>query len=354
MKALTTMFAALALCAAAGGQSSGFRTGQLRERTDLQEFLTPPSQEGVAEGYWLMEEGIRLYHHSVGEGEAVLFLHGGPGFPHAAAPAGLKRLGAHYEVHLYHQRGCGKSTRPIDRFEAGDYASRAAQLQDALGLAQQLADIERIRRILGVPKLTLVGHSFGGFLAALYAAEFPERVERLVLIAPAEMLVMPQPGGGIFEAVKKRLGDEESVDEFNRYLGRFFQTFGTAFAKSEEELVAINREFAQYFAAALEAEGYSAAAARPADGLDAGWMPFGLYFGLGMQYDLTPGLERIRCPVLIVRGADDFAFSEAGLRTYAQSLPEAQVVTIEDAAHFSLDDRPEEVAAAVRAFLEAP
>ena len=41
------------------------------------------------------------------------------------------------------------------------------------------ATIERIRRILGRDRLTLVGHSFGAFLAAMYAAEFPDRVEAL-------------------------------------------------------------------------------------------------------------------------------------------------------------------------------
>ncbi len=53
-------------------------------------------------------------------------------------------------------------------------------LEQTLGISAQVADIERIRRILGEEKLIMVGHSFGGFLASLYAAEFPEHVARMV------------------------------------------------------------------------------------------------------------------------------------------------------------------------------
>jgi proline iminopeptidase len=52
------------------------------------------------------------------------------------------------------------------------------------------------RTILGGGKLMLVGHSFGGFLASLYAAEFPQHVKALILIAPADVLVFPQEGKG--------------------------------------------------------------------------------------------------------------------------------------------------------------
>ena len=46
----------------------------------------------------------------------------------------------------------------------------------------QLADIERLRRASGETSLILIGHSFGAFLAALYATEFPERVRAPVLV----------------------------------------------------------------------------------------------------------------------------------------------------------------------------
>ena len=92
-------------------------------------------------------------------------------------------------------------------------------MDKTLGLGAQIADIERIRQIMGEDQLILVGHSFGGFLAALYAAEFPEHVKALILVAPAEMLVMPPDSGGLYEQVKPLL-----PDEYASGLCRLFET----------------------------------------------------------------------------------------------------------------------------------
>ncbi len=94
-------------------------------------------------------------------------------------------------------------------------------LERELGLGAQVADMERIRRILCVEKLIIIGHSFGGFWASLYAAEFPERVEALILVAPADVLLIPQTGGGLFEAVRRRL-PEEMQAEYAAYLRDYF------------------------------------------------------------------------------------------------------------------------------------
>lgn len=91
---------------------------------------------------------------------------------------GLENLKKDYRFIYYHQRGCGHSTRPIDTFKSQNFMQNVTVLNKVLGLSAQLADIERIRRILGHERLILVGHSYGGFLASLYAAEFPEHVEK--------------------------------------------------------------------------------------------------------------------------------------------------------------------------------
>ena len=62
---------------------------------------------------------------------------------------------------------------------------------------EQVADIERVRRLLGQERLTVIGHSFGGFIATLYAVEFPERVDRLILVSPWLPWYSPPPGDGL-------------------------------------------------------------------------------------------------------------------------------------------------------------
>jgi proline iminopeptidase len=94
--------------------------------------------------------------------------------------------------------------------------------------------IGRIRRILGTDKLVLAGHSFGGLLAALYAAEFPQHVKALILVAPADLLVMPQAGGGLFGDIERRLPPAMKAG-YADFMKRYFD-FGGVFAKSDADL----------------------------------------------------------------------------------------------------------------------
>ena len=172
-----------------------YEPGMVRAGENLGAPLTAPEQAGD-ERFWDVEQDIQLYHFFEGEGRNVLIVHGGPGYPFAQPWPGLGPLTNEYQFHYYDQRGCGQSTRPIDKFSSTNYYANMTALDQTLGIGAQVADMERIRQILGEEKLLIIGHSFGGFLASLYAAEFPERVEAMILVAPADVLVMPQKDGG--------------------------------------------------------------------------------------------------------------------------------------------------------------
>src|SRR5205807_1836789 len=66
----------------------------------------------------------------------------------------------------YDQRGGGKS--PVGR-------------DVPVGWREHVADLDGIRQVLGLERLTLCGYSWGGLLAVLYLLEHTERVERLAL-----------------------------------------------------------------------------------------------------------------------------------------------------------------------------
>ena len=204
MKKVILILVAVLLLGGIGGgvwfwyamQQPLYQPGMVRNGVNLSASLVPPAQS-TDRDFWIVDGGgasdIRLYHFADGTGTNVLVVHGGPGYPFARPLAGLKSLTANYRFHYYDQRGCGKSSRPIDRFTSSDYYGNMQSLDRTLGIGAQIADIERIRQILGDERIILIGHSFGGFLASLYAAEFPEHVQALILVAPAEMLVMAWP-----------------------------------------------------------------------------------------------------------------------------------------------------------------
>ena len=317
-----------------------YQPGMVRDGVNLGAPLSPPEQSGDPD-FWQVEEDIQLKHFSAGAGRNVLVIHGGPGYPYLQAWPGLEGLAGQYRFHFYDQRGCGESTRPFQTFDSKNYYENMSNLDKTLGLGAQLADIERIRHILGEERLILVGHSFGGFLASLYAAEFPEHVAALVLIAPAETLVMPPPSGGLFAQVGERLPAEMQA-EYEAFIAEYL-SFGDIFSKSEDDLIALNQEFGQYYQAVFPAD-------LPEQGRAGGWMVWAMYISMGQRHDYRPALAVVTAPALVIHGADDLQ-SEDASRIYSQALPNARFAIIQDATHFPFIEQPDEFGRLLADFL---
>ncbi len=320
-----------------------YRPGMVREQKNLSAPLTPPDQPANADA-WLVEPGIELAHFAVGEGRNVLVIHGGPGLPFVQPMSGLEPLTAEFRFHYYDQRGCGNSTRPIDRFKSPNVYENMMALDRSLGLGTQIADIERVRQILGDEKLIVIGHSWGGFLASLYAAEFPEHVEALILISPANVLVMPQPeaDSDLFASVRASLPPEQQA-KFDKFMKEYMD-FSTLFQKSEADLIAMNVEFGKYYRQVMKTS-------MPPPGKPGGWMVWGMYVSMGQRHNYRSALGKVDAPVLVIHGKNDLQ-SEAASRMYAEAFPNARFVTIENASHFSFEDQPGQFAHIVEAFLQ--
>ncbi|MCP4358499.1 MAG: alpha/beta hydrolase [Chloroflexi bacterium] len=319
-----------------------YKPGMVSAAENLRGPLTPPAQTGDAE-FWQVEEDIQLHHFAAGNGRNILIIHGGPGQPFTQPLPGLEPLTNEYQFHYYDQRGSGQSSRPIDTFSSNNYYENMTVLDQTLGLGAQIADIERIRQILGEEQLIIIGHSFGGFLASLYAAEFPQHVESLILIAPADVLVMPQESGGLFEEVRRKL-PENMQAEYDAYLDEYLD-FGNIFNKSEADLVQLNNQFAQYYEAVADVP-----ALDQEQGKAGGWMTMAIYFSIGSRHDFRDALQVVDAPVLIVHGANDIQ-TEAASRIYVDAFANADFQIIEDAGHFSFVEQPEALATAVTDFL---
>ncbi len=326
-----------------------YKPGMVNKGQRLSASLAPPTQpEGLET--WLVEPGIELAHFDEGQGRNVLVIHGGPGAPFSAPVEGLTRLSAEYQFYYYAQRGCGKSTRPFDRFEASNSYENMKTLEKALGLGAQIADIERIRQILGDEKLILVGHSWGGFLATLYAAEFPERVEALVLVSPANILILPQPEAesDLFASVRPRLPADQQA-EFDVFMEGYMD-FNALFDKSESDLIAMNQQFAEYYASVIASEDEIYEVEIPQQGQPGGWMVWAQYLSMGKRHDYSSALADVDVPVLVIHGADDLQ-SEAASRIYVDAFPNSEFIVIENATHFAFEQQPEAFADIVSKFL---
>ncbi len=133
---------------------------------------------------------VTLHYQTMGRGEPVLILSGGPGASSAYLERVYEDVARHARAILLDQRGTGRSVLTHT---------------DSTTLTLRLAveDIETLRKRLGVEKLTLLGHSWGGQLAMAYTVAHPAHVRALILVgsAPTE----PGLGKQISEKLRARL-----------------------------------------------------------------------------------------------------------------------------------------------------
>ncbi|KAF2170370.1 hypothetical protein M409DRAFT_35925 [Zasmidium cellare ATCC 36951] len=179
----------------------------------------------------------KLHYEQYGkpDGKPVLFLHGGPGG--STIPSSTVFFTPlHYRIILHDQRGAGKST------PSGDLRENTS--------AHLVADIETLRRHLGIEKWFLVfGGSWGSALALMYAQAHPGLVGRLVLrgvhTCRREEYAWSRGANGAgrvwpdgYERFLSPLQPHEREDPIRAY-----HDLLTSEAVSEEEKVAATREW---------------------------------------------------------------------------------------------------------------
>lgn len=112
---------------------------------------------------------VQLAVRMAGDGPTCIFVHGGPGQgSRSFEQLGGDALQPFLRMVYLDQRGSGASDN------AADYH-----------LDRMVQDIEDVRSALGVPKVCLIAHSFGGILATVYAQRHPEHVSALVMLNAA-------------------------------------------------------------------------------------------------------------------------------------------------------------------------
>lgn len=149
---LVVILCCIATACSTGGETASAPSGS-----------APVSEMSVEAG------GVTLHVRTVGLAEAaatVITVHGGPGLSLQAMAPFEKLAVPGRRVVSYDQRGAGASTGPAD----GDF-----------GFAAQVADLEAVRVASGADEVDLIGESWGGAIAAAYAADHPDHVRSLVL-----------------------------------------------------------------------------------------------------------------------------------------------------------------------------
>jgi proline iminopeptidase len=220
--------------------------------------------------------GVEIFERRVGTGLPVVVLHGGPGAHHDYLLPGFDALARNRELIYYDQRGGGRS--PVGR-------------DVPVGWRQHVADLEELRVIWKLDRLSLCGYSWGGLLAMLYAIDHPNNVERLALVSPAPAWRAARIE---FEARFRARSTTSEIEAERRAL--------RASGLRERDLTAYQRRLFE-----LAVAGYFHDPSRVRE-----LTPFRItertqrevWESLG-DYDIRPALRQLRLPALVVHGDDD-------------------------------------------------
>jgi len=246
---------------------------------------------------YLNVDGHRLFYSDQGEagGPALLLLHGAAG-SHLVWPAPLRRLAGARVLGL-DLPGHGRSDPP-GRRAIGHYAGAVMAFVEALGPRD----------------LIIAGHSMGAAIALTVAVEPPAALRGLVLLsAGARLRVGDALLGG-------SLADFEAAADF---------IVDNGFAAAPAELRRKVR------AAILETGAMTT---------------YGDFLACN-HFDARARLAGIDLPALVIAGAADRLVPARAAEALASGLPHGRLARLESAGHFSMLERPDEVAALTAAFL---
>jgi proline iminopeptidase len=121
-----------------------------------------PVQEGFVDSH-----GALIYYEAVGRGTPLVIVHGGPGASHDYFLPYLLPLMRSNQLVFIDERGSGKSSKFEDPKQ--------------YTIANMVEDIEAVRRSLGLGRISLLGHSFGGALVEAYALKYQKNLSHLIL-----------------------------------------------------------------------------------------------------------------------------------------------------------------------------
>jgi len=275
-----------------------------------------------SDGYISVNDSIEIYYQFIGSGEdTIVFLHGGPGLPSYYLMADLKPLAFQNTLLFYDQRGCGKST-PI----------KDTSLLDASYYPQ---DLEIIRKYFKMQKMILVGHSWGGILAGLYASQYPKHIDRMVLIGSVPPVKIP---------AWDDFGPNFDAKFDSTYLKEVYQTWEDRFHR-EDSIKACWDNWTHFIKGyysnpVLTRRMWGDVCNCPLANSELNYIGWTVTMESLSDWDFSENLSTLDCPVLVMHGEDDPIPLECA-KSWSEILPNVQLSIFKNAGHFPQVESPE-------------
>ncbi|HLY17881.1 MAG TPA: alpha/beta hydrolase [Bryobacteraceae bacterium] len=283
----------------------------------------------AGEGYLTTNDGVRLYFRTLGDGPKPVVIPNG-----IYLLDDFERLARGRTLIAYDPRNRGLS-------QAGDPQKLAH------GIHNDVDDLEAVRRYFGIDQVDLIGHSYMGLMVILYALKHPDHVSRVVQIGAI------QPNAAI-----------EYPAHLTNNDGMVAEVFGKIAQMQREPGTDDPVELCRKFWAILRV----ISVADPADADRVNWgrceLPNERNFMRYWMGRILPSIQslrlekevlaKVRTPVLTIHGRKDRSAPYGGACDWATQLPNARLVTVDNAAHAPWIEAPEAVFRSIEAFLDGP
>lgn len=280
-----------------------------------------------AEGRLIPVNGTELFVKIIGSGEPVVVVHGGPVLDHSYLFSHLKPLAKDYRLIFYDQRLSGRSSADVD----------SADVQ----LKTFIEDIEALRKELGLGKVHILGHSWGGLLAMKYAIAYQPHIKSLLLVSSMA------PTSDLWHKEEAVIAKKSTAEDS---LARQKIMQSDLFRENPPEAIE------QLLQLSFRKQFYNT---DNADNLDLyvpdDYMSRSRLFGNLMpeitEYDLTKELGQMSIPTLILYGSSEPASDLSGPVMDAH-IPHSKFTIIEKSGHFPFIEQPAKFRDVVLNFLK--
>ena len=277
------------------------------------------AQHSFSKGELTDINGTKLFVKTMGSGEPIVMVHGGPGFNYQYFLPQFKELAKHYKLVFYDQRASGKSSADVD--------------SSSMTMETFVKDLESIRKLFRIKKMNLFGHSWGGLVAMEYAIKYPQNLRSLILSnpTPASSLLRAAIYSTLSGRATKKEGDE-------------FRKITSSKEFKEKGPIATAKFYKILFAPSFYNKKYvdSLNIILPPDNKKKNKLQTLLTRDPALfKYDITPRLEFIKCPTLIITGDHDIMPPQANNEIH-KAIKSSKLVTLKNCGHFPfVEDKKE-------------
>ncbi|WP_442871881.1 alpha/beta fold hydrolase [Colwellia sp. 75C3] len=278
---------------------------------------------------FINRNGHQYHYVNEGQGSPVVMVHGNPSWSFYYRNL-VSELSQNHQCIVPDHIGCGLSDKPGD--DGYDYT-----------LANRIDDLAALLDHLDVKEnITLVVHDWGGMIGMGYAARYPERIKRLVIL-----------NTGAFHLPKAKKLPPALWLGRNTFVGtllvRGFNAFSSVASYIGVKRKPMSKEIRQAYVAPFNSWKNRISTLRFIQ--DIPLKPGDRNYQL--VSDISDSLEQFnKLPMLICWGLKDFVFDKHFLAQWQQRFPDAKVHAFDDCGHYILEDASDEVVPLINNFLK--